>query len=57
VDEVLADVLPRLHATEVALHEGDPAPRAALLTHADPVTLVGAECSASGWQELDATFR
>ena len=57
MDEFLADVLPRLHATEVALHEGDPGPRAALWSHADPVTLFGAERSASRWQELDATFR
>ncbi|GAA0817298.1 YybH family protein [Spirilliplanes yamanashiensis] len=56
VDDFLADILPRLRAAEIALHEGDAAPRAALWSHADPVTLFGAEVNRSGWAELGPAF-
>lgn len=56
VDDFLADVLPRLKAAEIALHNGDPAPRGALWSHLDPVTLFGAEVNRSGWTELAPTF-
>ncbi len=55
-DEFLADVLPRLHAAEVALHEGDHAPRSAFWSHRDPVTLFGAEVNRSGWTEVEEAF-
>ena len=56
VDEFLSEILPRLHATEIALHNGDPGPRSELWSHADPVTLFGAEVNRTGWQELEPTF-
>ncbi|XVU23873.1 YybH family protein [Actinoplanes sp. CA-054009] len=56
VDDFLADMLPRLRAAEIALHNGDPGPRSALWSHADPVTLFGAEVNRSGWAELGPTF-
>lgn len=56
VDEFLADVMPRLHAAEMALHRGDARPRGALWSHTDPVTLFGAEVNRKGWAELEPTF-
>ena len=56
VDDFLADVLPRLRAAEVALHDGDASGRSALWSHDDPVTLFGAERNRSGWSELAPTF-
>jgi ketosteroid isomerase-like protein len=56
VDDFLAEVLPRLRAAEVALHTGDAAPRSALWSHEDPVTLFGAEVNRKGWSELEPTF-
>jgi len=56
VEEFLADILPRLRDAEMALHRGDPGPRAALWSHADPVTLFGAEVNRTGWDELGPTF-
>lgn len=55
-DDFLAEILPRLRAAEVALHEGDAGPRCALWSHNDPVTLFGAEVNRSGWSELRPTF-
>ncbi|MCF2527777.1 nuclear transport factor 2 family protein [Yinghuangia soli] len=56
VDDFLHDVLPRLRAAEIALHQGDPGPRSALWSHQAPVTLFGAEVNRSGWAELEPTF-
>jgi ketosteroid isomerase-like protein len=56
VDDFLADVLPRLHDAEVALHRGDARPRSDLWSHDDPVTLFGAEVNRTGWSELGPTF-
>jgi len=56
VDDFLAEVLPRLRAAEVALHDGDASGRHALWSHDDPVTLFGAERNRSGWAELGPTF-
>jgi ketosteroid isomerase-like protein len=56
VDDFLAEVLPRLRAAEIALHDGDAAPRGALWSHEDPVTLFGAEVNRKGWAELEPTF-
>jgi ketosteroid isomerase-like protein len=56
VDDFLADVLPRLRAAEIALHDGDASGRHALWSHDDPVTLFGAERNRSGWSELEPTF-
>lgn len=56
VDDFLADILPRLREAETALHTGDAGPRGALWSHADPVTLFGAEVNRTGWSELAPTF-
>lgn len=57
LDEFLAEVLPRFHAAETALHNGDPEPRIEMWSHDEPVTLFGAARSASGWSELETVFR
>ena len=52
----LAEVLPRQRAAEKAIHDGDAAPRTALWSHVDPVTLFGAKLTASGWAEIEPAF-
>lgn len=56
VDEFLAEVLPRLRTVELALHSGDPGPRGELWSHADPVTLFGAEVDHAGWTNIGPVF-
>lgn len=56
-DEFLADVLPAQRAAEQAIHNGDVEPRLALWSHRDPVTVFGAKLDASGWTDLEPTFR
>ena len=56
VDEFLSDVLPRLRAAELALHEGDADPRKAVWSSREPVTLFGAEVETTGRPELESTF-
>lgn len=55
-EEFLASVLPRLTAADTAIHNGDAAPRKALWSTKDPVTLFGAAVTTTGWPEIDATF-
>jgi len=59
VDDFLGDMLPRQVAAETAIHNGDAAPRLALWSRNDPVTLFGAKASGSGtgWDDLSAIFR
>lgn len=54
--EFLAQVLPGYDAAERAIHEGDPAPRKALWSRTEPLTLFGAAVTGHGWDELSATF-
>ena len=42
LDDFLADILPRQISAEAAMHTGDPAPRLALWSQHEPVTLLGA---------------
>ena len=56
-EQFLADVLPKQRAAEQAIHNGDVEPRLALWSRADPVTLYGAKLSASGWPDIEPTFR
>jgi ketosteroid isomerase-like protein len=56
-EQFLAELLPRQRAAEQAIHNGDVEPRLALWARTDPVTLVGAKMSASGWADLERTFR
>jgi ketosteroid isomerase-like protein len=53
----LADVADRYQDAERALHNGDPAPRMALWSRADPLTLYGADKNAQGWPEIEPVFR
>ena len=55
-DEFLAATMPRLNEVEIALHNGDAGPRAAMWSHNDPVTLFGAAFNGSGWAEIGPIF-
>jgi len=55
-DEFLTGVLPRQHEAELALHNGDAEPRKMLWSHKDPVTVLGAARTASGWAEVESLF-
>ncbi|HEX2281444.1 MAG TPA: hypothetical protein VHG52_06750 [Thermomicrobiales bacterium] len=54
--EFLASMLPRLTAADTALHNGDAAPRKALWSREDPVTLFGAAMMTTGRPSIEATF-
>jgi ketosteroid isomerase-like protein len=53
----LAEMLPKQRAAEQALHHGEVAPRLALWSRDDPVTVYGARLSVSGWADIEPTFR
>jgi hypothetical protein len=56
MDEVgpfLDQVIPLLRDEVFALQNGDAGPRKALWSRQNPVTLFGAEASASGWEEVE----
>ena len=55
-DDFLEWVRTRLHAAEVALHNGDPAPRLAIWSTREPVTVLGAWRSATNYQETNDLF-
>ena len=55
-EEFLASVLPRLTAADTALHNGDAAPRKAMWSTTEPVTLFGAAMMTTGWPSIEATF-
>jgi ketosteroid isomerase-like protein len=55
-DEFLAWVKSALYQAEVALHNGDAAPRRALWSRKEPVSILGAWRSAIGQRELDDLF-
>jgi ketosteroid isomerase-like protein len=55
-EEFLASVLPRLIAADTALHNGNAAPRKAMWSTTEPVTLFGAAMMTTGWPEIEATF-
>ena len=55
-DEFLAWVKSALYQAEVALHNGDAAPRRALWSRKEPVSILGAWRSAIGQRELDELF-
>ena len=56
VDAFLAAVLPRMQEETLALVNGDPAPRQALWSHEEPVTVFGALFTHRGWQEVRSAF-
>ncbi|MEW2499803.1 nuclear transport factor 2 family protein [Amycolatopsis sp. CA-161197] len=55
-DEFLAWVGTTLHDAEFALHNGDPAPRRAIWSRAEPVSVLGAWRNACGRREVDGLF-
>lgn len=55
-EEFLAATMPRLTEAETALHSGDTAPRIAMWSRADPLTVFGAALSAQGWAEIGPMF-
>lgn len=55
-DDFLAWVKTALYEAELALHNGDPAPRRALLSRNEPVSVLGAWRNAHGQHELDELF-
>lgn len=57
VEAFLAESMPRLAAAEKEFTSGNDGPRTAMWSHNDPVTLFGANATASGWTEISATFR
>lgn len=54
--EFLASIMPGLSDIETAFHNGDPAPRGQIWSHAAPVTLFGALLHKSGWPDIEAAF-
>jgi len=55
-EDFLGSVLPRLTEADTALHNGDAAPRTAIWSHNDPMTLFGAAMMGSGWTEIRQVF-
>jgi len=55
-DDFLTWVRTVLHEAEFALHDGDPAPRRAIWSRTEPVSVLGAWRSASGQREIDELF-
>ena len=55
-EEFLAWVNGPLHDAELALHQGDPAPRRALWSRTEPVSVLGAWRNAVGLEEADELF-
>jgi ketosteroid isomerase-like protein len=47
---------PRITEAETALHNGDPGPRIAMWSRAEPLTLFGAAVSGSGWDQIGPIF-
>jgi ketosteroid isomerase-like protein len=55
-DDFEAWVRTALHDAELALHNGDAAPRRALWSRNEPVSVLGAWRNANGQQEIDELF-
>ena len=55
-EDFLAWVTTTLYQAELALHNGDPAPRRALWSRHEPVSVLGAWRNAHGQAEIDALF-
>ena len=56
VDQFLASAMPALTRADRALHNGDAAPRIALWSKKDPVTVFGAVATKVVWDEVCPTF-
>ena len=56
VQQFLGEMMPRIHAAELALHNGDAGPRVEMWSHTDPVTVYGAALSPIGWANVAPMF-
>jgi ketosteroid isomerase-like protein len=56
VDEFLSAVLPRQRDADMAMLNGDSGPRKTLWSHKDPVTVLGAAKTVSGWPAVASLF-
>ena len=56
VDAFLSAVLPRQRHADLAMLNGDSGPRKLLWSHKDPVTVLGAAKTVSGWPEVASLF-
>jgi ketosteroid isomerase-like protein len=54
--QFLAAMRPRITEAETALHNGDPGPRIAMWSRAEPLTLFGAAMTGSGWDQIRPIF-
>ena len=54
--QFLAEMMPRIHNAETALHNGDAGPRFEMWSHTDPVTVFGAAFNPIGWAEVGPMF-
>jgi hypothetical protein len=57
LDDFLATTLARQIKAEEAIHNGDAEPRLAMWSRKDPVTVLGASRSATGWEQVSELFR
>src|SRR5262245_20363559 len=55
-EDFLAAAMPGYHEAETALHSGDAAPRKAMWSRTEPVTLFGAGMSGTGWTQIEPVF-
>ena len=55
-EQFLAEMIPAQIAAERELHNGDPAPRIALWSHTEPVSLFGADLTVAGWAGIEPAF-
>ena len=56
-DDFLSWLETELYEAELAVHNGDAAPRRAIWSHQDPVSVLGAVMNAHGQHELDELFQ
>ena len=56
-DDFITWIGSRLKDAEIALHNGDAAPRSAIWSHREPVTVLGAWMSGNGPEEVGNIFR
>ena len=55
-EDFLAAMMPQLTGAEIAMHNGDAAPRIAMWSPNEPVTLFGAAVTKNGWADVRPTF-
>ena len=56
VDDFLSAILPRQRDADMAMLNGDSGPRKTLWSHKDPVTVLGAAKTVSGWPAVASLF-